>query len=201
MISNFDSRKSLEYYDVGTIYAFPVNSSIAGIPLSTDEQKYYSKAISTLKSDKTVSEVTASVAEKIRMARVPGVIIDKERDGNNARVVVLIRCKAEGNSEFQYKKYAVGLGGVDADIASLPLMSTFAFDANAARPVLGQLKKAEKHTGPVEAGGQSGLHTGPTEIDKDGVHTGPVEVTDGSGNHTGPVEYIAKEKHTGPTEA
>ena len=194
MITNYDSRNSLEYYDLCSVYAFPVLSSFSGIPLSENEKSIYKNNLTLLDEYSIPANTGFSSTENVR---TPGVVVDKERDGNQSRLVVIIRANVNGKTEYQYKKYAVGLsGGSWLDGATMPVVPVFTFSPLANTPRLSAL------SGNIPPVLQNNIHTGPVEkTSANDKHTGPIEKLGVSEKHTGPVEKnSAVSKHTGPVE-
>lgn len=171
----YNSRNSLEFYTIGELYLFPACVHNAGIQLSREEENAYASFISLLRANDT----TVNTVPKDMVVRINGVVVDKERDGNNARITAIMRHDAG----YEYRMYEVEYSGVVSDDDnSIPIVGSVQNSNFYVTPNIGRLRKvpssvkAEKHTGLVE------------KVQKAEKHTGLVEKTQEVEKHTGLVE-------------
>lgn len=176
-IESYNSSYPLAYYEIGAVYSFYGQAAATGTPASLEAVKKYATVLNELVSDeqenaiKPVKGGAGSANSPSKMNRFYAVVIDKEKHGKYAFIVVMFCNKHNGQTGYFTRKYSVNYGCMTDGKDLMPASSHLGFSTNTSGKVGGVTLagKGQKVGGITLANGKSkptGSVGGITKVNK-----------------------------------
>ncbi len=153
--ASYNSSYPLDYYDVGTIYAF---YGRVGVSADVADEEYVAKYAHCLRaiSADGIESIAANALQPVvrnrpqvkssvkrdELIRFYAVVVDKEYAGGKAYIVVMFCSKENGQREYYTKSYAVSYGCETDGKNLMPVKDSFNIKTPTKKRV-GNITKAE----------------------------------------------------------